>query len=214
MNRYDKGGLRHQYLLSRADDVKVAAMPEAWRTPEAVLLGSVAGEIPRGAARAFRGGVVGALAQGWLRRFAADGAVSAQPWPDPAADLGGVDVLFLSVHDVAGDVSRAQAMLEHVPIVALTHGPDGMDLITREGDQPIPTLTRPETDPTGAGDVFAAAFLVRYHETRDPAVAAAFACCAASCAVEGVGASTLGDRQEVERRVRQLGIFGATGGRR
>ncbi len=53
---------------------------------------------------------------------------------------------------------------------------------------------------TGAGDVFAAAFLVGYHETGDPLEAAAFACCAASCAVEGVGATTLGDRAEIERR--------------
>jgi sugar/nucleoside kinase (ribokinase family) len=56
-------------------------------------------------------------------------------------------------------------------------------------------------DPTGAGDVFAAAFLVRYHETGDAADAAAFAACAASCAVEGVGVSSLGDRPEVLRRM-------------
>jgi sugar/nucleoside kinase (ribokinase family) len=56
-------------------------------------------------------------------------------------------------------------------------------------------------DPTGAGDVFAAAFLVRYHESGNPLEAAAFAACAASCVVEGVGASTLGDREEVLRRV-------------
>jgi 1D-myo-inositol 3-kinase len=65
----------------------------------------------------------------------------------------------------------------------------------------VPTLPRPEVDPTGAGDVFAACFLVRYHETGDPLEAAAFAACAASCAVEGIGTSTLGDRAEVERRL-------------
>ena len=48
---------------------------------------------------------------------------------------------------------------------------------------------------------FAAAFLVRYQETDDPLEASAFAACAASCAVEGVGATTLGDRAEVERRM-------------
>jgi sugar/nucleoside kinase (ribokinase family) len=56
-------------------------------------------------------------------------------------------------------------------------------------------------DPTGAGDVFAAAFLLHYHETEDPLAAAAFATCAASCVVEGVGTSTLGDLEEVRRRV-------------
>jgi sugar/nucleoside kinase (ribokinase family) len=56
-------------------------------------------------------------------------------------------------------------------------------------------------DPTGAGDVFAACFLVRYQETGDPLEAAAFGACAASCAVEGVGATSLGDREEVLRRM-------------
>ena len=58
-------------------------------------------------------------------------------------------------------------------------------------------------DPTGAGDVFATSFLVRYHETGNPLEAAAFAACAASCAVEGLGTSSLGDRQEVTRRMGQ-----------
>ena len=56
-------------------------------------------------------------------------------------------------------------------------------------------------DSTGAGDVFATAFLLRYHEAGDPLEAGSFAACAASCVVEGVGASTLGDRAEVLRRM-------------
>ena len=35
----------------------------------------------------------------------------------------------------------------------------------------------------------------------DPLEAAAFAACAASCAVEGVGTTSLGDREEVLRRM-------------
>ena len=201
VNRYDASGIRHQYLLSRAEDVDLARAPAAWRTPDVLLLGSVASEIPKHAPAAFEAGVVGALAQGWLRHFAGDGAVSPQPWSDPAADLQGVHALFLSVHDVDGDVSKAREMLEYVPIVALTRGWEGMDLMTRDGVHPVPTLPRPEVDPTGAGDVFAAAFLVRYRETDDPLEAAAFASCAASCVVEGLGTTTLGDRAEVERRL-------------
>lgn len=203
MNRYDAQGNRSQYLLARADDVDVTHVPPEWRKPDALLLGSVASEIPKHAARAFEAGVVGALAQGWLRHFAADGEITPQPWPDPASDLFGVHVLFLSVHDVAGDVAKARAMLELVPIVALTRGWEGMDLITRDAVHSVPTLPRTEVDPTGAGDVFASAFMVRYHETHDPLEAAAFASCAASCVVEGVGTSTLGDRAEVEKRLLQ-----------
>ena len=96
---------------------------------------------------------------------------------------------------------RARELLSRVPIVALTRGWEGLSLYTREGVREVPSLPRAEADPTGAGDVFAAAFLVRYHETRDVLEAAAFGACAASCVVEGVGASTLGDRAEVLRRM-------------
>ena len=203
VNRYGPAGARQQFLLSRADEVAIDDVLPAWRKPEALLLGSVASEIPRHAASAFEAGVVGALAQGWLRHFGADGAVSPQPWADPAGDLFGVHVLFLSEHDVGGDRAKARALLEHVPMIALTRGWEGMELITRDAVHNVPTLPRTEVDPTGAGDVFAAAFVVRYQETDDPLEAAAFACCAASCAVEGVGTTTLGDRAEIEKRLQQ-----------
>ena len=51
--------------------------------------------------------MVGANAQGWLRAFDADGTVYPLEWKDPAADLAGVHVLFLSEHDLPG---RARAL--------------------------------------------------------------------------------------------------------
>jgi sugar/nucleoside kinase (ribokinase family) len=86
-------------------------------------------------------------------------------------------------------------------MVAVTRGWQGVSILSREGDVDVPGYPRAEIDPTGAGDVFAAAFLVGYEERSDPQEAAVFACCAASCAVEGVGAASLGDRAEVLRRM-------------
>jgi sugar/nucleoside kinase (ribokinase family) len=145
--------------------------------------------------------VVGAIAQGWLRRFESDGSVEQQAWSNPAAVLSGVHVLFLSEHDLPEAADRARELLSFVPVVVVTRGWKGLTLMTRQGTQDVAALPREEADPTGAGDVFAAAFLVRYHEIADLEDAAAFAACAASCAVEGVGAASLGDRAEVERRV-------------
>lgn len=88
-----------------------------------------------------------------------------------------------------------------MPFVALTRGWEGLTLFTPTSVHQVPSLPRQELDPTGAGDVFAAAFLVGYHEAHDPLEAAAFGACAASCVVEGVGASTLGDREEILRRL-------------
>jgi sugar/nucleoside kinase (ribokinase family) len=200
-NQYDASGARRQYLSARADDVDVSLVPEEWRSPEALLLGPVAGEVPAGLALAFEAAVVGAQAQGWLRSVEADGSVSPRDWPAARADLSGVHVLFLSEQDAPDAASRASALLSVVPIVALTRGWEGLTLLTREGRHDVPSLPRQEVDPTGAGDVFAAAFLVRYHETLDALESAAFAACAASCVVESRGASGFGDRAEVARRM-------------
>lgn len=202
-NLYDNDGRRVQSVQARADDIDLARLPDAWRAPDVLLLGAVAGELHAGAARAFEAGVVGAIAQGFVRALDADGQVRARDWQAPGADLEGVHVLFLSEHDLPDADARAVELLRHVPIVALTRGWRGLTLLTRAGHHDVPTLPRPEVDPTGAGDVFAAAFLMRYHETSDPLAAAAFGACAASCVVEGVGTSRLGDRAEIEHRLAQ-----------
>lgn len=200
-NVYNTNGTRQQFLSTRAQDVEMLNMPDAWRRPDALLLCPVAGEIAGALAPAFEASCVGAVAQGWLRAFDPDGRVSPQDWDHPERYLTGVHVLFLSEHDLPGGVERAREFLAHVPIVAVTQGWRGVTLLTRDGARSVPTLPRPEVDPTGAGDVFAAAFLLGYHESGDPVEAAAFACCAASCAVEGVGTTSLGDRLEVQRRI-------------
>lgn len=203
VNEYGPNGVRHQVLLSRAGPVHVGPLPETWRRPDVLLLAPLAGEIEGALAPTFEAEAVGAVAQGWVRDFAPDGAVSPREWRDPGAALAGVHVLFVSQHDLPPGGQEPRDFLTWVPMVAVTRGWRGAILHTRDATHEVPGLPRPEVDPTGAGDVFATAFLVRYHETGDALESAAFANCAASCAVEGVGASSLGDRAEVGRRMEQ-----------
>jgi 1D-myo-inositol 3-kinase len=203
VNEYEADGTRRQLVTARAEDVELEPLPEEWRDPDALLLGPVAGELFGCSATRLSAGCVGAIAQGYVRAIGSDGAVSAREWERPARDLLGVHVLFLSEQDLPDAEARARQLLEAVPIVALTRGWRGLTLLTRDAVHEVPSLPRPEVDPTGAGDVFATGFLVRYHETADPLEAAAFGACAASCVVEGIGASTLGERDEVLRRMAQ-----------
>ena len=194
-------GVRTQHLLARADPVDASLAPGEWRNPDVLLLAPVAGELGPGTALTFQAGVVGACAQGWLRQVAPDtGAVSPAAWADPESDLAGVDVVFVSEADFGGETWRAQELLSQVPMVLLTRGRRGADLLTRDGTRAIPTRPVDEVDATGAGDVFATAFMIAYHETRDPVAATVFGCCAAACVVEAPGTTGLGDRDQVERR--------------
>jgi sugar/nucleoside kinase (ribokinase family) len=201
VNEYGADGVRRQFLLARAGLIHVGPLPDAWRRPDALLLAPLAGEIEGALAPSFEAEAVGAIAQGWVRAFAPDGAVSPTEWRDPGAALRGVHVLFVSQHDLPSSGPQPRDFLAWVPMVAVTRGWRGAQLLTRDATHDVPGYPRPEVDPTGAGDVFAASFLVRYQETGDALEAAAFANCAASCAVEGVGASSLGDRAEIERRL-------------
>jgi sugar/nucleoside kinase (ribokinase family) len=197
----DDDGLRQQWLRARAPNVELEPLPEAWRNPDVLLIGPVAGELPSHLALAFEASVVGAIAQGFVRAVDETGLVTPSEWRQPRSDLDGVHVLFLSEHDLVSAEERIGELLGLVPIVALTRGWRGLTLFTRDGRYDVPALPRPEVDATGAGDVFATAFLLRYHECGDPLEAAAFGACAASCVVEGPGTTTLGDRAEIERRL-------------
>ena len=59
-----------------------------------------------------------------------------------------------------------------------------------------------EVDPTGAGDTFASAFLIRLHETGDIDEAARFGAAAASLSISGIAAEAIPTRAQVEDRLR------------
>ena len=65
-----------------------------------------------------------------------------------------------------------------------------------------------EVDPTGAGDVFGTAFLLRYAETRDALVAARFANVVASMSVEAQGIDAIPMRDVVEQWVAAESLAG------
>jgi sugar/nucleoside kinase (ribokinase family) len=72
------------------------------------------------------------------------------------------------------------------------------------GDLHVPAVPVREVDANGAGDVFATAFLIRYHETRSAVRAAQFAASVASYHVEQVGTDGIPTRAMAEARFREF----------
>ena len=120
--------------------------------------------------------------------------------PDPAL-LARIDILVMSIEDVHGDQSVAERYAQHCGIVALTRGANGADIYLAGVPHHINAYPAVERDPTGAGDVFAAALMVRYAETRNAIDAAQFAAVVAAASVEGLGISTIPDRTTIETRL-------------
>jgi 2-dehydro-3-deoxygluconokinase len=73
-------------------------------------------------------------------------------------------------------------------IVALTLGPAGSLVATREDRRLVPGIDVSPVDATAAGDTFDGAFLAEYLNTRDPVAAARFANAAAALSTTGYGA--------------------------
>ncbi len=109
--------------------------------------------------------------------------------------------VFVPSEDLGGH-SLPPSWLKGATTLVVTQGHRGALMHCRQGGFTIPPYPVNEVDPTGAGDVFAAAYLVRYSETRDPLVAGLFASCAASFKVEVRGEEGAPTRTQVEARMK------------
>ena len=102
---------------------------------------------------------------------------------------------------VADVVARLTAL---VPIVVVTDGANGAAVHAGGAVQRIPAYATREVEPTGAGDVFAAAFLIALARGESVRSAGIFAACAASIAIEGIGPSSLHRLGETDERRNRL----------
>ena len=165
-----------------------------------VLLGPLVGEVSEELARQFPGSLVVASIQGWLREWSADGLVTPKRWKGEGV-LPYVDAAVFGEDDIA-DGTLIEAWAEVSRVLIVTMGAGGSRLHWRGSWHEIEPFAATEVDPTGAGDVYAAAYLARLGETAEPLEAARFASCAASFCVEAEGAAGLPTRAQVEERLK------------
>jgi sugar/nucleoside kinase (ribokinase family) len=161
-----------------------------------VLLGPLAQEIEPEMVTCFDG-LIGVTPQGWMRGWDESGRVTSRSWGSAASVLPKVDVLVLSQEDLGGDLTPLQEYTHLCGIVVLTTGWQGATVFLDGEKHEIPPRLTREVDPTGAGDVFAAAFMVRLEETGDPLLAARFANVVASFSVEAIGLRGIPSRAKV-----------------
>jgi sugar/nucleoside kinase (ribokinase family) len=196
-NIYDATG-RRQFLRARAESLTRDHLPSAWVNARIVLLTPVAQEVDPAFAQAFPGALVAAAPQGWLRRWDTQGAISPSPLDVAPQLLPRVRALILSRDDLLpldADLEQkeqANALIadwaREVPLVAVTRGADGANLYADSAPaESFAGVVAREIDPTGAGDVFAAAFLCWLDRTGDARAAVRFANHVAACSVERVG---------------------------
>lgn len=204
-NLYDEAGRRKQVISGQASCIGLKDVPESWRAARIVHLGPIAQEIEYGLPLAFTTGLLGITPQGWMRSWDAQGQVTqlAYPVPEALVSLPRNACLVLSVEDLNGNTTLIEDYLKLARVTVITQGGDAAYVSQDHELKMVATLSARSIDPTGAGDVFAAALFTCYAETGDALKAALFAHSAAACAIEGLGTEGIPDRETVERRVRK-----------
>jgi sugar/nucleoside kinase (ribokinase family) len=201
-------GPRESRVRAGARPLTADHVPPDWAAAAIVLLAPVIDEVDPLLADRFPDAAVGLAVQGWLRQPGPEGLVVPRAWDPPESLLARGQALFVSNEDVRGQEEAVLDWFERVPVAVMTAGRDGALLFVSGERYEVPVRAILEVDATGAGDVFAATFLIRYHLEGSPWDAAAAATCAAARSVTAMGwagvpdAATLEDALVVYRRER------------
>ena len=200
-NAYSQDGRRTQYLLSEAARLSVEQLPDGWKSATVVHLGPLANEIATDFVDSISAqSLVGVTPQGWLRRRCADGLVERREWNGYAKVLDRADILVFSEEDVRSQ-REASRYVDSAKLAVITRADQGADVIEDGVATRIPAVPAREVDPTGAGDVFAAAFFLEFQRSRSGLQAARFATAAAAFIVEKPGTDGLASDTAVRRRM-------------
>ena len=199
-------GERIQILHQRAGDLQCKHVPGEWRNAPIVHLGPLDQEIDEGIFHCFDDQVlIGVTPQGFLRRWDDQGRISFVEWNPPESVLQRINVLVLSEQDVPDPDGLVRTWRRFIDFIVVTRAEKGATVYHEGEPCDYPARPAQQVDPTGAGDVFAAAFMIRLIETEDPCQAAQFANVVASFSIEGPGVSGIPMRHQVEAYLAELG---------
>lgn len=186
-------------LIARAEPVLAVDLPEAWRRCDVLHLAPVLSEVDVArwtqvtqAKRIVLG------VHGFTRVAAPGGAVVTRPWAIDARTLAAIDIACVAEADLAAQGDLLDRLVRAVPIVAVTYGAAGCDVIERGRTTRVGVHPARVVDPSGAGATFAAGFGYAIARGMTPIEAAQLGAAAASIVIEAVAGAGL-DRLDLAR---------------
>jgi sugar/nucleoside kinase (ribokinase family) len=197
-------GHRQQWLRSVASPLTLDMIPTAWRNAPIIHLAPLAGEFGSDLVLDLEGArLLGLTPQGWMRSWDAQGRVRRSAWPEPTDALRAADAVVFSEEDVEGDWDVCRRYSREAKLLVVTRGVLGCTVFEGTHSWEVPAFPVEELDATGAGDVFAAAFFCSLLDGGDAILAARFANCVASFAVQVLGPGGIPSRRAIEERLSQ-----------
>ncbi len=170
-------------------------------------LAPIAGELDLHLATNFSRSAVLLTLQGSLRRWDADGRVHFKPLDDLSV-LRAMDVVVFSEEDIAAAPDIESEVANTTRCVVVTRAERGGTLYIDGVPQAYETPQVELVHPTGAGDVFAAAFLASFkHAPADLAASAWIAARLAAISVTRVGLDSAPRPAEVQAALAQWAVM-------
>lgn len=197
-----EGGERRQRVVAQAaplTEASFGSIRPRLREDGAVLYCPVVHEVQVLLAPLAPRGLSGVAPQGFFRRWNENGIVRPRNWENALTALSSADLVSMSEEDHFAPEEIAEEFPGRA--FAVTKGGKGVRIYSEGDVYDLPAFPAVEVDPTGAGDVFAAAFLIALRERQPVIRAARFASCAASYAVEAPGVEGIPPRSAVEARL-------------
>lgn len=189
---------RKQTLHHQATKIFSEHVPDVWKNSPIVHLAPIAQEVDVDLIKFFDKSFVGVTPQGWMRTWDGEGQVKYTAWENSEQVLGQVGGVVLSLEDVNRDLEKVEWMASHTNLLCLTESELGCVLYWHGDRRRFRPIDVDEVDATGAGDIFAAAFFTRLHQTKDAWEAARFATNLAAYSVTRSGLLGIPTLEEIE----------------
>ncbi len=195
-NVYTETG-RVQKIWNVASELNIGDLPDAWKRAKIIHLAPVANEILPFDPAVIKADILGVTPQGWLRKWDDDRAIRSSHWNPDIEQILQASVAVLSSEDLEHDESSIEHFAHSCKILNVTEGVNGSRLYWNGDIRKFPARVVSETDPTGAGDIFASSFFIRLLATRDPWEAARYANQLAAFSVTRRGMQSIPTTEEI-----------------
>ena len=178
---------RNQALLLHSNKIPQQIIPKEWKKPKIFFAGPVLHEIPKDSINWFQADFSYIVPQGWFRRWSDDGIIEIISHMANNEFNKKWDLMVLSKEE-SKNLSK-ELLLSWAKIICITKSSDGANIFCDNGDEfNISAIKVPDVvDPTGAGDIWAAAMAIKLYSGSSIIEAGNYASAAAALSIESYG---------------------------
>ena len=203
-NYYD-GDNRNQVLIASGSKIFESEIPVGWTQPNILYVGPLLHELPTDIVNWFEPELSCLVPSGWLRRWGADGVITharalvlsqRKKW----------DVIVVSEAEIAN--LSIEQLRNFSEIICVTRGQLGARIWKGRDWVDIPVIKSAPVDFTGAGDVWASAFVIALNDGRNIEDAGMYASAASAIGIESIGLLGCPSPTEIENRISDIHLSG------